>query len=987
MKLRFVLLTTVLLLSFACRDFTNPFDPSNNRPPDVPSNPTPIPGATRQDTTGLVLTWTCADPDSMAGDVPLYDVYFGAASQPPLVDSGLVTNTYEPGALVVGAVYYWKIVAEDGRGDTTAGPVWSFTTTSNLAPGLPADPMPNNGAVSRSPFLTLRWTGGDPNPDDTVRYDLYLGLGSPPPLVAAGLSAATYAPGTLDFGATYSWKVVARDRDSVCTEGPVWQFHTQHQIVFSEPGQGEKWKVGTTHEVRWNGGTDGCGLRSGPRKAFGSGAAKALPARTVKLRRPSGGLDAPDSTVFHYSTDGGTNWTRAGLVETAGRYTWQVPGPETDQARVQVRTHADGETVAGTSPVFTMYNMPPPITVTSPAAGERWRAGSSYQVTWTGGTGLVDSSVVYYSTNNGANWFRAGKAVQPGSFEWTVPGVETEEARVAVRVYVGPDLVHGTGGMFTIFSLATITVTAPNAGTRWRMASIQTVAWADSLDDPDSTVVYFRPDTGSAWERQGSATGSSYQWFVSRQASEQAQVQVRSHRLGQLETGTSDPFTVYDTAPPTQPAITSPAGGEYWEVGSIHDVTWAGGTDGMDSTVVLYSTDNGSNWTRQGMARSPGTFSWTIQGPVSSQARIGVQCWCLGVQVEAVSNQFAVTGPQYPDTVLATVAVGDRPSAICWNSVNNKAYVVNRTSGSVTVIAGASNGVVATTTVESYPAAILYDSVNNKVFVANSGSRSVSVIDGATDEVVATIEVGSAPLALAYNVVNGKLYVANNGSGANTVTVIDAAGDSVLATVVTGERPRAVAWSSTVNKVYVACFSSNEVTIIDGVTDEVLAAADVGWNPCAVVAVPDVNEVYVANSGSASNTVSIIDGNSNEVVESVQVGPAPCALAWNDLSDKVYVCNEDGNSISIILTSSHQVTNLSVRTEPVAVLWAPGVNMVYIANNGSDDITIIDGANNSTLKTLVVGDQPKALGWNGTNRKVYVANYNAGTVSVIGSSH
>lgn len=97
-----------------------------NQPPNVPSTPSP-----GNDSTGISvyakLTWNCADPN--AGDVLSYDVYFGNTTVPSKVASNLSDKSYDPpGALMLGTIYYWRIVARDNHGAETAGPLWHFTT-------------------------------------------------------------------------------------------------------------------------------------------------------------------------------------------------------------------------------------------------------------------------------------------------------------------------------------------------------------------------------------------------------------------------------------------------------------------------------------------------------------------------------------------------------------------------------------------------------------------------------------------------------------------------------------------------------------------------------------------------------------------------------------------------------------------------------------------------------------------------------------------
>jgi hypothetical protein len=89
--------------------------------PGVVSNPSPSNQAANV-STNPTLNW------SGSSDADSYDVYFGTSSDPTnLVDSP--TNTSFPlSGLDLNTTYYWKIVARNDCGQSTSGPVWSFST-------------------------------------------------------------------------------------------------------------------------------------------------------------------------------------------------------------------------------------------------------------------------------------------------------------------------------------------------------------------------------------------------------------------------------------------------------------------------------------------------------------------------------------------------------------------------------------------------------------------------------------------------------------------------------------------------------------------------------------------------------------------------------------------------------------------------------------------------------------------------------------------
>jgi hypothetical protein len=225
-----------------------------NNPPNPPSNPSPSNGATNVGVNDD-LSWTCSDPD---GDSLTYDVYFDTVNPPVnIVSTGQSQTTYDPGTMIFGTTYYWKIVAEDSYGATTTGPVWSFTTTGNDPPNIPSNPSPSNGAINVDVDSDFSWTGGDPNGDD-VTYDVYFGETNPPPLIYSNFPDTTYDPGTMQFGTTYYWKIVARDTHGATTTGPIWSFTTgsndpPYTPTNPDPQNGAT-EIEITYTISWDGG-------------------------------------------------------------------------------------------------------------------------------------------------------------------------------------------------------------------------------------------------------------------------------------------------------------------------------------------------------------------------------------------------------------------------------------------------------------------------------------------------------------------------------------------------------------------------------------------------------------------------------------------------------------------------------------------------------------------------------------------------------------
>jgi len=165
------------------------------------------------------------------------------------------------------------------------------------------------------------------------------------------------------------------------------------------------------------------------------------------------------------------------------------------------------------------------------------------------------------------------------------------------------------------------------------------------------------------------------------------------------------------------------------------------------------------------------------------------------------------------DSQITAIGIHPLPSAIAYNSINDKIYIANPNWDVVTIFDGAGDTMIVDVGVGSDPKALAYNPKENKMYSANSGSRDVSIIDGADDSVIdSSVVVGLSPIALAYNSTNNKIYCANQAS--SDVSVIDGEGDSVIATVEVGDYPSTLAYNSTDNKIYCANYNDSTVSVI-----------------------------------------------------------------------------------------------------------------------------------------------------------------------------
>jgi YVTN family beta-propeller protein len=408
----------------------------------------------------------------------------------------------------------------------------------------------------------------------------------------------------------------------------------------------------------------------------------------------------------------------------------------------------------------------------------------------------------------------------------------------------------------------------------------------------------------------------------------------------------------------------------------------------------------------------------------------------------ALSFFAALSLPVFAQQVIATLPVGSGPLSAAVNPLTNKIYVANVTCsgipcpgpGTVAVIDGATNNTTSVN-VGFYPSTLGINQVTNKIYVANqcggdpdcASGGTVTVIDGTSNTVIATIIAGGDPYGVAVNSVTNRIYVANYcGNDATcsthggTVTVIDGASDTVVATVTVGSAPDPPVVNSTTNKIYVAnscgsdpsCappFVPGTVTVIDGATDSTLSV-NVGISPYALDVNTATDKIYVVNNCGAdpdcgtTATVTVIDGVSLATTNAAIGGFFPYAIAVNSATNKIYVpadCSGDpscqgapNGTVSVIDGGTLAYTSVPTGASapvPDAMVVNSATNRIYIANQcGSDPscqspngtVTVLDGATRATT-TVFVGNNPFGLALNSNTNRVYVPNYDAGTVSVM----
>ncbi len=175
----------------------------------------------------IVFRWTGKDPDN---DPLIYDLLLATqGADLRVVASNLTDSSYRITGLTRNQVYFWKVVSRDIYDAVSADPaIWQFTTGvgDNASPYQPKNPVPEDLAIDQLPSLRFTWTGGDPDPEDTVTYSFYLASDPTQLELITSTRNTSHEMIGLALGTTHYWQVIAADNRGRETPGPVWRFTT-----------------------------------------------------------------------------------------------------------------------------------------------------------------------------------------------------------------------------------------------------------------------------------------------------------------------------------------------------------------------------------------------------------------------------------------------------------------------------------------------------------------------------------------------------------------------------------------------------------------------------------------------------------------------------------------------------------------------------------------------------------------------------------------
>jgi YVTN family beta-propeller protein len=240
-----------------------------------------------------------------------------------------------------------------------------------------------------------------------------------------------------------------------------------------------------------------------------------------------------------------------------------------------------------------------------------------------------------------------------------------------------------------------------------------------------------------------------------------------------------------------------------------------------------------------------------------------------------------------------------------------------------------------------------------------------------------------SPLDLAYNATDNKVYCAH-GEGGDSVLVAHGTDVRRLKEIPV-DGAWSVLWDSVSNRVYVACGLENDVAVIDCATDSLVERIATGQCPVGLELNTLHRKLYVRNWDGES--VSIIDLQTNQVIRTIRLGGVPQSGYYSTAVDKYY-CG--GASAEIVVIDGHDDTivgHIPLPTGSYAKAMTGNETerlvMAGIYGAGTNRLYVVDGAADTVISILQVGDGPVSLKMSEVTGHLYCANTYSADVTIV----
>ncbi|MFZ9262052.1 MAG: alkaline phosphatase family protein [Chitinophagaceae bacterium] len=214
-----------------------------------------------------------------------------------------------------------------------------------------------------------------------------------------------------------------------------------------------------------------------------------------------------------------------------------------------------------------------------------------------------------------------------------------------------------------------------------------------------------------------------------------------------------------------------------------------------------------------------------------------------------------------------------------------------------------------------------------------------------------SLQLGDLPLNMAVSHSGKRLAVSNNGQSGHSIQYIDVASEKILHDITIDKAWYGLAFSDDDQSLYVSAGYDNRINIYDTRGDQLRLKDSI------LLGKPWPNKI------------------------------GPAGIALNSKKQLLYTVTRDDSSLYIINTSSKSIQQKTkLGAEAYTCVLSPDRTILYVTLWGGDQVLKMNATNGSIISRVNVGDNPNEIIINKKGDKLFVANANDNSVSIIKTS-
>ena len=543
----------------------------------------------------------------------------GTNAKIELWNSSTNTKVYDITTGVVGQSYLWTIGATANGSDYIIKVLDLGDASSDVSN---ADFRITQPIVVSSPNGNEIWATGQTH---TISWTEGSGTNTKIELWDSNTNLKVYDITTGVVGHSYSWNIGATangsdyivklfDLGDLSADNSNADFRITQPVVVTAPNGSEIWATGQSHTISWS---EGSGTNA-----------------KIELWNSS-----TNTKVYDITT---------GVIGQS--YLWTI-GATANGSNYIIKVLDLGDASSDVSNAN--FRITQPVVVTSPNGGESWYTSSTYNITWSEGSGT--STIELWK--NGIYHDQLATGVSGHSWSWTISGIYLIGNDYKIKIIdTGDASTDMSNNNFTITQFTHITV--PNTpGIRWNLGTSYNITWTDNVPGPVRVDLYYAGVFHSILAASVPDGTTSYSWLIptNHQMGNHFSVRVSSVLDYTTVLDYSDFQFRIDAATNTYDIelIQPSAPSIVWTSGQDYLISW---TDNLGSPVKIDLVNYTINDSTAIAASVEGsTYAWHIPGgtPNGSQYKILITSTTANGVQGLSSEYFEITDtPSQADMVV-----------------------------------------------------------------------------------------------------------------------------------------------------------------------------------------------------------------------------------------------------------------------------------------------------------------------------------------------